>query len=111
MLKRLTFLTQKDIDWHGLEPYKPDWNNQMPFVAFTLKDHVHGNDLYVAFNAQDHVQLVQLPSPPYAKQWRWVVNTNHPSPTDFYDNWSGPIQKENFYRMASYSAILLEASA
>jgi isoamylase len=110
ILKRHTFLRQKDIDWHGLEPFKPDWNNQMPFVAFTLKDPHYEHDLYVAFNAQDHVQLVQLPSPPYAKHWRWFVNTSNPSPSDIFENKEGPIQKENFYRMSAFSAIVLKAT-
>lgn len=109
ILRNLAFLTQKDIDWHGLEPFKPDWNNQKPFVAFTLKDRHHDHDLFVAFNAQDHVQLVQLPPPPYAKHWRWVVNTSNPSPTDIFENGTGPIQTENFYRLSAYSAIVLKA--
>lgn len=110
LLKRLTFLTNNDIDWHGFEPFKPDWNTSAAFAAFTLKDHQNAYDLFIAFNAQDHFQLVTLPPPPYAKRWRWAVNTASPSPNDIYDNATGPIQYENFYRLAAYSAIVLEAS-
>lgn len=109
MLRRLSFLTNKDVDWHGLEPFEPDWNSDIRFVAFTLKDHQHERDLFVAFNAQDHTQLIHLPPPPYSKQWRWAVNTANHSPSDIFENEEGPIQHESSYRLAAYSAIVLEA--
>lgn len=110
ILRRLTFLSHQDVDWHGIEPFKPDWNSDIRFVAFTLKDHQHDQDLFIAFNAQDHNQLIRLPPPPYSKQWRWVVNTANPSPYDFFENDEGPIQKEHSFRLAAYSAIVLKAS-
>jgi isoamylase/glycogen operon protein len=110
ILRRQNFLTHTDVDWHGIEPFKPDWNSDKRFVAFTLKDHKNDHDLFIAFNAQDHIQQIQLPPPPYAKRWRWVVNTANPSPTDFYEDNQGPIQAENTYKLAAYSAIVLEAN-
>jgi isoamylase len=109
LLKRTTFLTNKDVDWHGLEPYKIDWGNT-PFLAFTLKDYHHGKDLYAAFNAQDHGVTIRLPPPPHAKLWRWIVNTNNPSPNDIFDPGAGPLQKESDCKMSAHSALLLEAS-
>jgi isoamylase/glycogen operon protein len=109
ILKRLTFLSHQDVDWHGTEPFKPEWNSDMRFVAFTLKDHQHNQDLFIAFNAQDHNQVVQLPPPPYSKHWRWVVNTANPSPFDFFENDEGPTQTENSFRMPAYSSIVLKA--
>ena len=109
-LKRMSFLTQKDIDWHGLEPFKPDWNSDMRLVVFTLKDHQYDRDLLVAFNAQNHIQLIDLPPPPYSKRWRWVVNTGSAPPSDIFENGEGPIQHESQYRLIAYSAIVLEAS-
>ena len=109
ILKRQSFLTHSDVDWHGLEPFMPDWNSDIRMVAFTLKDHKHDNDLFVAFNSQDHTQLIELPPPPYAKRWRWAVNTGNPSPDDFYEPKDAPIQKESAYRLAPFSAIVLEA--
>lgn len=109
ILRRLSFLTHQDIDWHGFEPFKPDWNSNHAFVAFTLKDHQYNCDLFVAFNAQDHMQLIELPPPPYSKYWHWAVNTAALSPSDIYENRTGPIQNEGSFRLASYSAIVLEA--
>ncbi|HEV8051329.1 MAG TPA: isoamylase [Parachlamydiaceae bacterium] len=111
ILKRQIFLTQRDVDWHGLEPFKPDWNSDMRLVAFTLKDPRQDHDLYIAFNSQDHVQLIELPPPPYSKRWRWVVNTANPSPADFYKPEDAPFQKESSYRLAPFSAIVLEATS
>ena len=110
ILKRQTFLMHKDVDWHGIEPFKPDWNSDMRLVAFTLKDHSQDHDLFVAFNSQEHTQLIELPPPPYAKRWRWVVNTANPSPADFYKPEDAPFQKESSCRLAPFSAILLEAA-
>lgn len=110
VLRRLTFLAKQDIDWHGIEPLKPDWNSELPFVAFTLKDHHFDRDLLIAFNAQEHNQIIQLPSPPYSMQWRWVVNTANASPFDFFENDEGPIQTELSFRLGAHSAIVLKAS-
>lgn len=109
-LHRRTFLTTNDIDWHGIVAHQPDWNNNIPFVAFTLKDRDNDRDLYVAFNAQDHAQTIELPNPPYSKKWKWVVNTANPSPEDVYLDHEGPIQQEKQIKMASFSAIALIAS-
>ena len=109
-LSRVSFLTNKDVDWHGLEPFEPDWNSDMRFVAFTLKDPQHDRDLFISFNAQDHIQLIHLPPPPYSKRWRWVVNTANHSPSDIFENEDGPIQYESSYRLSAYSAIILESS-
>lgn len=109
ILRRLAFLTPIDINWHGVEPFQPDWNSDKRFLAFTLKDHHDDRDLFIAFNAQDHIQLIHLPPPPYAKRWHWVVNTANHSPSDVFENEEGPIQHESSYRIAAYSAIVLEA--
>lgn len=110
ILKRSTFLTNKEIDWHGLEPFKPEWNREIPFIAYTLKDPKHNQDLFVAFNAQNHAQFIHLPPPPYAEHWKWVVNTAAPAPLDIFEDGKGPIQTNNFYRLQAFSAIVLEAT-
>lgn len=109
ILRRVSFLTNKDVDWHGTEPFKPDWNNDLRFIAYTLKDPKQDHDLFVAFNAQDHAQFIHLPPPPYAKHWHWIVNTANASPADFFNDREGPIQQENTYRIGAHSAIVLKA--
>jgi isoamylase/glycogen operon protein len=109
ILRRSTFLTNKDVDWHGAEAFQPEWNSDSHIVAFTLKDHDHNKDIYVAFNAQDHAITLHIPPPPHMKNWRWVINTALPSPDDIYENDRGPIFKDPTYKIAPYSAIVLIA--
>lgn len=109
LLKRMSFLTTKDIDWHGAEPFKIDWSSPMPFVALTIYDHEKGNNLYIAFNPQDRAVTIKLPPPPESKAWEWVVNTANPSPYDCYEDEKGPFFQEAAYSMEPHSAILLEA--
>lgn len=109
LFARSSFLQPKDIDWHGCQPFRPEWNKH-GFVAFTLKDPVENRNLYAAFNAQNHSASVRLPPPPPAKQWRWVVNTSNPPPLDIYENHEGPLVKDDACTLPAFSAILLEAT-
>lgn len=109
-LSRTTFLTGHDVDWHGIQANQPEWNSNIPLVAFTLKSKGNDRDLYIAFNAQNHAQTIELPNPPYSKKWRWVVNTANPSPEDIYANNDGPLQLDMHYKMAAFSAIVLTAT-
>lgn len=109
LFQRTTFLTNKDVDWHGIDPLKPDWSGSSRVVAFTLKDHLHNRDIYVAFNAHDYSVNLHLPNPPHSKHWHWVVNTANNSPSDIYEKNIGPVINEYAYKMISHSAIMLEA--
>lgn len=109
ILRRISFLTNKDIEWHGIEPFQPDWNTDLRFVAFTLKDFFADHDLFVAFNAQDHTQQIYLPPPPYSKRWKWLINTAASSPGDIFENDEGAIISENFLKIIPFSAIVLKA--
>ena len=67
LLKREQFLSPKDAQWHGIEPFKPDWSAHTQFIAFTLLDSDKGNDLYIAFNAQEKGVSVHFPNPKKGK--------------------------------------------
>lgn len=107
-LGRETFLTDKDITWHGLSPSNPDWGNDNHFIAFTLNSE-RGPEIYVAFNTSHIPLTLTIPSPNKDEVWQWVVNTHNPSPDDFYDEDHRQKLLTNTYRIPSYSAILLEA--
>lgn len=109
LFHRTTFLTNKDIDWHGTEPFKPDWGDNSRIVAFTLKDPKNNRDLYIAFNANTNAMIFHLPNPTHLKNWHWLVNTANDSPADSYDQGSGPTMQDSSFKMAPYSAIMLEA--
>lgn len=76
ILRRTQFLTKEDIDWHGHEPFKPNWEEKNRFVAYTLKD-PGGHPLYIAFNAS--YQKAQITLPPNLP-WRRLVDTSLPAP-------------------------------
>lgn len=109
ILQRAGFLTNKDVDWHGADPYKPDWSGRSGIVALTLKDHQESHDLYIAFNAQDLMATISPPEPPYMKNWHWVVNTSNNSPLDIYEESKRPVMKEREYKMLPFSALMLKA--
>ncbi|MBI5273159.1 MAG: glycogen-debranching protein [Chlamydiia bacterium] len=69
VLKSAAFLTDKEVDWHGKEPFQADWGNDNRLIAYTL---IGSPSLYIAFNAHGHAVTVRLPP----GQWREVVRTN-----------------------------------
>lgn len=83
ILRRDKFLTDADVQWHGLLPLQANWGSESRFLAYTLKDQEHGNDLYIAFNAQHTPATVTLPPLPADKQWFRVMDTALSSPHDF----------------------------
>ena len=109
ILQRQTFLTPNDVDWHGLEPFKPDWTSKNPFIAFTLKDPINEHDLYIAFNAQEQPVSPQIPPPPPLKTWYWIVNTAHPSPEDFYESPQMISLNDKPCQMIAHSAVMLKS--
>lgn len=60
LLKQTQFLAHEAIEWHGAVPFEPNFEDGIPFLAFTLKD-PYGRDLYAAFNAQSEPAIVQSP--------------------------------------------------
>lgn len=107
LLKKPHFLREGDIDWHGTTPFKPHWNQEDQFLAFTLNDHEEGRDIYAAFNASPQSMEVEIPTP-RTKKWHWIANTALPSPDD-YKFPPQPIETDVLkYRMAPYSSLLLK---
>ncbi len=68
-LRRTTFFTKADIDWHSSTPFQPDWSSSSRCVAFTLKG---TPSLYAAFNTSD--QLLPLTLPP--GEWHVIILTS-----------------------------------
>jgi len=86
LLKRTEFLKNEDITWHGAEPFSPNWEPSSRFLAFTLKDHQNGHDLYIAFNSHFESLTIHLPPSPQFKKWYRIIDTSLESPEDFLEN-------------------------
>ena len=108
-MQREEFLTNEDIDWHGLEPLKANWEAESRFVACTLKDHAKNEHLYIAFNASFSHAHVKLPDPPHHKKWYRIIDTSLPSPEDFITTPKQHHPLKTTYDMTDYSAIVAQA--
>lgn len=110
VLHQNKFLGEADIQWHGLELLKPEWEKNNHFIAFTLKDSASGWDLYVAFNAGPQKVTVHLPQSNEKQRWRWVVDTSQPSPNDFFEP-SEPAHyvEKTKHEMLPYSSLMIAA--
>jgi isoamylase/glycogen operon protein len=109
LLRRTSFLTNDDIDWHGHQPLNPDWDSQSRFVAFTLKDHLYAKHLYVAFNAHYESAHITLSLPPPSKKWYRIIDTSLPSPDDFLEDPHSQPPLKHTYTLLPYSALLAYA--
>ncbi len=95
--KRTEFLTKEDVDWHGHEPLKPNWDPKNHLVAYTLKDAT--SQIYIAFNAHYEKALITLPP---NHSWQRILDTSlTPS---FASAAVGPT-----YDMPPYSSFIAQA--
>jgi isoamylase len=78
-LRRTTYVTDDDVEWHGIVPGEPDWSESSRLVAFTLKAPTGG--LYVAFNTSHSPQMLALPRWE-GRVWQPVIDTSKAAPFD-----------------------------
>jgi isoamylase/glycogen operon protein len=109
LLRRTEFLQPADIDWHGLDAFHADWSGPSRFIAYTLKDLVKENHLYIAFNATPTRPTVHLPPAPEHKKWYRLVDTSLAAPHDFIDDPTQFPPLKVICKMEAYSSIILIA--
>ncbi len=103
------FLTPCDVSWWGSNGQKAAWDDKDGnFLAFTLIEQEHGEELYCAFNAQNVSLMIDLPGFEFSQDWRVVINTALPAPKDFYDLGEEPRVENKSLLMPPFSAILLK---
>ncbi|NLL70735.1 MAG: glycogen debranching protein GlgX [Epulopiscium sp.] len=80
---------QADITWHGVRPYKPDWNYYSQSLAFMIRGQGlledpedKDCDIYVILNSYIEPLVFELPKLKN-KRWFRVVDTFFDSPYDF----------------------------
>lgn len=111
LLRRQEFLTQQDVDWHGHLPFHADWSGKNRFIAYTLKDNIKEEHLYIAFNASNERPSAHLPDPPAHKKWYRIVDTALQSPFDFIEDPQKYPPIKASYKMEAYSALIIQALA
>ena len=72
------------IDWHGVQPFQPDWSDASHALGLTAYDPGNRADVYAFFNAWWKPLTVTLPTPPHYPQGRWkrVCDTGLLPPAD-----------------------------
>lgn len=82
-LRRSSYVTEGDIEWHGVDPGEPDWSESSRFLGFTLKStsSSRGGGLYVAFNTGHLPVVVGLPKL-HRHVWEPIVDTGKRAPYD-----------------------------
>jgi len=109
LLRRLEFLRNEDVEWHGIAPLKADWGTNSKFLAYTLKDTQKQHHLYIAFNAHFETLHVTLPPPPEYKKWYRIIDTSLSYPHDFEEHPRETMPIKFTYDIHDYTAIVLQA--
>jgi glycogen operon protein len=95
------------IEWHGVEPYKPDKRYESRSLALALRG--SGQAFQVMANFYWEALDFVLPRPPRrsASCWRQVLDTALPAPQDFYQLHEAPAIPDSIYRVAPRTVVLL----
>lgn len=101
------FLTPNEIEWHGLMPHHPVWDND-PFLAYSLIDPA-GNHMYIAFNVRGKALEMTLPPLPKNFCWYLIINTCENSPNEIFEEDQAQAITEMKLIIQGHSAILLKA--
>jgi glycogen operon protein len=103
-----------DVQWHGVQPGKPDFSASSRVLAFALDGRQTGrepdDDFFVACNAGREARPFRLPPAPSGGRWRRVVDTALPSPQDFIAEPDGPeVAAQALYTLAPFALVVLIA--
>ena len=96
-----------DVTWHGIHLNHPDWGEHSHSLAFTLEHQARGEHLHVMLNAYWESLEFELPPLPAGARWLRVVDTARPAPEDYCEPGAEPPVRENVYRVASRSVVIL----
>lgn len=77
-------LRGSQINWHGVEPYKPDWSENSHAIAFSAIPLELNSAMYIIFNMYWEPLTFTLPYPPRYIEGRWhkLLDTSQESPGD-----------------------------
>ncbi|MCL7051524.1 hypothetical protein MKW94_014855 [Papaver nudicaule] len=124
VFQKRSFMLEKNLDWIGSKETQPRWEDpSSKFLALTMKadgditksspesSHKVG-DLFIAFNASEHSESVNLPPNSEGMTWVRLIDTALPFPGFFLTDGACVIEKTEgvvAYEMKSLSCALFEA--
>jgi isoamylase/glycogen operon protein len=106
LLRRETFFSDKEIEWHGTHPFKPGWDSDSRMLACTIKDLVNHNNLYIAFSSYFVPIDITLPHAPQGFAWYRICDTSLSPPLDFCSNPKMQMKMNQNYQMAERSCVV-----
>jgi isoamylase/glycogen operon protein len=106
VFRKKTFLTDRDVIWHGIYPYEPNFNANYGLLSFTLIDNITNENLYIAINSENYAINIVIPIPTKTHEWHLIINTGNNTPNDYFER-EAPI-RSNQLEIASNSCILLK---
>jgi glycogen operon protein len=124
ILRRRTFFTGEraglppEIVWHGVEPAKPDFDQDSHSLAFALdgrrsdRPNFIDRDIYVAMNAWSEPLEFKIPAAPSGRAWRRAVDTALPLPEDIIDEpQRQSVTVGQRYRVPDHAMLILVSEA
>ena len=100
-----------EVSWHGLKPFKVDWNNpQVKWlgVLYLGLPQKKEPDVFIMFNAAPHNQTFELPAIKSNKKWHLFVNTAETPPDDIYSEQKAPrLANQTKFMMEPFSSAIL----
>ncbi len=106
--KKKHFLSESDVQWHGKEPFSPQWKDPSPFLGCTLFDQ-HSLPVLIYFNATKEVIPATLPPSPKGTAWHLIVDTFAEAPHDFRTKEQELRIDQDVYQFSSYSSAVFKA--
>ncbi len=98
------------IEWHGIEPGRPDWGEESRSIAVTVHNLSGTCSYHWILSAYWEPLEVRLPAPPPgAPGWRRLIDTSLASPDDLHPLERAPAVHADSYTLGPRSVILLAA--
>ncbi|MGR3952453.1 MAG: alpha-amylase family glycosyl hydrolase [Chlamydia sp.] len=101
------FLTPSDVQWHGKNPFCPDWSESSRLVAYTLSHHKTEEALYIAFYSGNIPQEIEVPLEPFNGSWYIYVNSSKDMNTILFKKRALPKLLSNKVELTPYSTLIL----
>ena len=107
-LRRDSYLSPQDIQWHGTSPGEPDWDKDTNFLSYLLIDEVNSHHMYAAYNPSAENKTVYLPEASQGMQWHCLADTSLQSPDDFKEEEKASPLNGVKYTLMPYSIALFK---